>query len=238
MDYIAQAMPYTKRALIAHKFFWPILTLVSGILIAATINYSLLATNVSPSYLYSLASYATFMLASLSASLAIFAFALMMGSLIGDGIVATVATVAAVLSAGLLFSPNMEYVTTAIIASYKGLPKEGSLDMLRTLFGLESTISTLVMLVFAIIFSGLAIYFYSNGSLENNGLFLMLPHARLPILIIGSLYTACCFATMPYPNLVKTSLLITYSVNFGVIVIITFSIGWLLFYKVKKLRRI
>lgn len=238
MDYITQAMPYSKRTLIAHKFIWPLLTLISGMFVSAVIYYSLIASNIPSSYLYSLSSYVHFLLANLVTCVTILTFALMMGALIGDAIVATLTTVALLLSANFLFISNLEYTLTALISHFNGKPKNASSTLLDSLFSLESSLSILFMLGIALVFSGLAIYFYSRASLENNGLFLMLPRARLPILILGTLYTACCFATIPYQNIAKPTLLTSYLSSFTLIAAITFSIGWILFYKVKKLRRI
>ncbi|EUJ36560.1 hypothetical protein BTHER_06846 [Brochothrix thermosphacta DSM 20171 = FSL F6-1036] len=69
---------------------------------------------------------------------------------------------------------------------------------------------------------------------------LMLPKARMPILIIGALYTALILTTLNIDNdnRVSDAMVKSYLLHFGLTALIAFAIGWVLFYKVKKLRRI
>lgn len=238
-DYIAQAMPYSRTTIIAHKLFWPNVTLLVSFLLYRFTSYLEFRSRINVSFLPSQQDY---MLTTISITvllLACFAFAAMIGTLVGDALVASLVTLALLYSSLLFFSLNFSQIIKSITAyaTHQSMEDIEFYHFFETING-RNDWHILLGLILILVFSCSAILFYSKASLENNGLFLMLPKMRLPIILIGSLYTALCLSHIEYAERITTRILLRFGLNFGLIMLISAFIGWLCFYKLKKLRRL
>lgn len=238
-DYIAQAMPYSRTAIIAHKLFWPNLTLIISCLLYRYLSYLVLRNHIDALFLPSQKEYLLTTLTILMILLACFAFAAMIGTLVGDPLIASLVTLALLYSSSLIFSLNFTQLIKTIMAyaNNKTMPQIESTFFYASINGVNNW-NILVGFILSIVFTSLAILFYSKSSLENNGLFLMLPKLRQPIILIGSLYTAICLSHLEYAERITTPILLKYGLNFSMVMLISGFIGWLCFYKLQKLRRL
>ena len=241
-DYIAQAMPYSKFTIISHKLFWPLIVIIVPSVVYFVASYLMLNTHIDAQYMFTLKNWITNSTNSLLFLLIIFSFSFMMGTLIGDVVVAVAATGALLASSVLLFVGSIRFTLIGFYAYFNNTTIEKIYDkpIVSLWFNKGPYIGYTLVGLFVLIFLILGCIFYSKASLENNGLMLTLPKARMPILIIGALYTALTLANLNIgqDNRVSDAMVKTYLLHFGLIAFIAFAIGWVLFYKVKKLRRI
>lgn len=241
-DYIAQAMPYSKLTIIMHKLLLPLVIIIGACLLYSVTTYLTFTANVDAHYLFTLNEWLISNLNALLLLLLIFSFSFMMGTLIGDVVVAVAATGALLLSAMVITVGTLRYNIIGFYAYFKNSTIESisNSDDLSFLFDRAPYANYIILIILVVVFLILGCLFYSKASLENNGLMLMLPKARMPILIIGSLYTALILTTLNIDNdnRVSDAMVKSYLLHFGLTALIAFAIGWVLFYKVKKLRRI
>lgn len=235
-------MPYSKLTIIMHKLLLPLVIIIGACLLYSVTTYLTFTANVDAHYLFTLNEWLISNLNALLLLLLIFSFSFMMGTLIGDVVVAVAATGALLLSAMVITVGTLRYNIIGFYAYFKNSTIESisNSDDLSFLFDRAPYANYIILIILVVVFLILGCLFYSKASLENNGLMLMLPKARMPILIIGALYTALILTTLNIDNdnRVSDAMVKSYLLHFGLTALIAFAIGWVLFYKVKKLRRI
>ncbi|EUJ38994.1 hypothetical protein [Brochothrix campestris] len=238
-DYIAQAMPYSRTTIIAHKLIWPTLTIFVSLFLYRGLSYWQLSTQIDAVFITAFKEYCLQSLTMLLLMLLCYTISLMIGTLVGDALVASLVTIAILYSASLLFYYNLVHIIQAFLSftTNKTMEQIQNTTFQSTLFGFSHW-DMIILMLLIIMFASLAIVFYSKASLENNGLFLMLPKMRFPVILIGALYTAICLARIDYEERITAANLLGYGLNAGLIILISGFIGWLCFYKLKKLRRL
>ncbi|MBC1375147.1 hypothetical protein HCB45_09460 [Listeria sp. FSL L7-0091] len=250
MDYFTFGLPYSKKQIFWHKLLIPALLIFIAAPIIICLRFLYVYQQIPNVYLPSISDSGMYITSFLLLFLFSFTVAIAVGNLVGEIIAAGIVVLGSVMSFFYMF-PG---ATTNLIVGFKAylegkslVDVDGGAVMLFSALPTSFLSGSLIMGEF-IVLVGLSIlmlligwYAVKTASLENNGKFLMNNKLRMPILIIGSIYTTIClgghYATFNYENLITTTQVVTLIIKMILIFIITAIAFWFLMYKWKTLKK-